>query len=325
MARQRDYYELLGVGRQATADEIQRAYRKLARTYHPDVNKDPSAEEMFKDISEAYDVLSDPDLRRRYDAFGHDFRRVPPDVDPSSWAAAGAGAGSGRRQANAAWRHQKSGRSDGWSGVGFDTAFDDQDIEDLMRDLLGSGGRRQRASVGGADQQAELPITIDEAYHGGRQSIALPGVDGPRQITVDIPAGVVDGQQIRLAGQGGRGSDGGQPGDLYLVVRITPDSRYRLEGRDILVGLAVSPWEATLGTSVQMDTPGGSVQVRVPAGSSCGRKLRLRHRGMPGRRRAAGDLIVELGIKVPRTLSDEERRLFEELAKVSTFDPRKRR
>jgi curved DNA-binding protein len=320
MAERRDFYEVLGVARDASQDEIQRAYRKLARTYHPDVNKDPDAQMRFQEIAEAYDVLSDPDTRRRYDAFGHQFRQVPEDVDPDTWARAQAGApGAGGRR--------RSGRAAGGQRVWSTTGSGDQDvdIDDLFGDLFGAGRRRGWGSIQGADQEAEIELTVEEAYHGGRRTLTLSGPDGPQTIEVTIPAGVTDGQRIRLAGQGGRGTGSGQPGDLYLVVRIAPHRRYRLEGRNIHVDLPVSPWEAALGTSVALDTPGGEAKVRVPPGSSSGRRLRLAGRGMPNRRGRPGDLFAEVRIMVPSTLTDDERRLFEELSRISTFDPRKRR
>jgi curved DNA-binding protein len=325
MAEGRDFYEILGVGRKATPDEIQRAYRQLARKLHPDVNKDPTAEDQFKDVSEAYDVLSDPEMRRRYDAFGPDFRRVPDDVSPEDFA---------RTQARAG-----AGASERGDGVRFTTSFGDEgiDLDDILGGMFGGGGfrssgfggrgfggsRRDWGSVSGADQEAELPLSVEDAYRGGHRTITLSGPDGPRTFEVDVPAGVVDGQRIRLRGQGGRGSGGASPGDLYFVVRIAPDSRYRVEGRDIFVALPLTPWEAALGASMAVDTPDGEAKVRVPAGTSSGKRLRLRGRGMPNPSGTPGDLFAELRIMVPPKLTDEERRLFEELAAASTFDPRR--
>jgi DnaJ-class molecular chaperone len=311
MAPARDFYEALGVPRTASQDEIQRAYRRLARKYHPDVNKDPDAEDRFKEASEAYAVLSDPEQRRRYDAFGEDFRRVPPGVDPETWARTGAGAG---------------GRARAGAGGGFG---EDIDLDDLFGGVFGGrAGRGRRAGFGwgpiaGADQEAELELTVEEACRGGRRTITLSGPGGPRTIEVTIPPGVTDGRRIRLAGQGGRGSDGGQPGDLFLIVRIQPHPRYRVEGRDIHVRLPLTPWEAALGTTVPVDTPGGETKVKVPGGSSCGRRLRLRGRGLPNPRGTPGDLFAEVQIMVPPTPTREERRLFEELAAASSFDPRR--
>jgi curved DNA-binding protein len=286
-----DFYEVLGVPRTADQDEIQRAYRKLARAHHPDVNKDPGAEARFKEISEAYAVLSDPDTRRRYDAFGEDFRRVPEDADPRAWARQGAG----------------RARSD---------RFQDVDLDDILGGMF---GRRGFGSVPGADQEAEVELTVEEAYRGARRSITF---DGGRTIEANIPAGVSDGQRIRLAGQGGRGAGGGPAGDLYLIVRIAAHPRYRVDGRDLFVDLPLAPWEAALGTSVPLDTPGGETKVTVPSGSSSGRRLRLRGRGLPNPRGRPGDLYAEVKIMVPDQLSAQERRLFEELAAVARFDPR---
>jgi curved DNA-binding protein len=334
MAERRDYYELLGVERSASSEEIQRAYRQLARKYHPDVNKDPEAEERFKDISEAYDVLADPDTRRRYDAFGPDFRRVPPDVDPATWARAQAG-GSRRASGGGGRRTRASSTANGqtfwtggevWVGGGPGDGTGGFDFEGIFGDLLGGAtGRAGRRDLAGADQEAELALSVEEAYRGGRRTITIPRPDGPQRIEVDVPPGVIDGQRIRLRGQGGRGSGRAPSGDLYLVVRIPPDSRFRLDGRDIHITVPVAPWEAALGTSVTVATPGGDVQLRVPAGSSCGRKLRLRRRGMPNQRGTPGDLLAEVSIVVPHSLTEEERGLFEELAKASSFDARRTR
>ena len=326
MAPPRDFYEILGVPRTASADEIQQAYRKLARTYHPDVNKDPGAEERFKEISEAYDVLSDPDTRARYDRFGPNFRQVPEGAEAYADAGAGTGQRSGSRGPSGSSR-RRTGRSTGWStGQGGDDVFEGFDVGGIDIDDLFGGmfGRQRRGPVQGADQESELELTVEEAFTGGRHRITLSGPSGPRSYEVNIPRGVTDGQRIRLAGQGGRGQ-GGRPGDLYLVVRIAPHPRFRLDGRDIYVDLPVAPWEAALGAKVPVETPGGEAKVTVPAGSSCGRRLRLRRRGMPNPSGTPGDLYAEVKIMVPRRMSDGERELFEQLAKVSTFDPRSQR
>jgi curved DNA-binding protein len=315
----RDFYQLLGVPRTASQDEIQRAYRKLARTYHPDVNKDPAAEERFKDISEAYDVLSDPQTRRRYDAFGPDFRQVPEDVDPETWRRAQAGARAGARAGSGAG----SGRAGpGAGGFSFGSGGD-VDLDDLLGGLFGGRAGRGWGSVPGADQEAEIQLSVEEAYRGGRRSVTLSGPDGPRTLEVTIPAGVTDGQRIRLAGQGGHGSDGARPGDLYLRVRIAPHPNYRLEGRDLHVELRLAPWEAALGTTVAVPTPAGEAKVKVPAGTSSGRRLRLRDRGLPNPRGKPGDLLAEARIMVPPRPKKAERELFEQLAAVSDFDPRR--
>jgi curved DNA-binding protein len=321
MASPRDFYETLGVPRDVGPEELQRAYRKLARTYHPDINKDPGAEERFKDISEAYDVLSDPEQRRRYDAFGPDFRQVPPDTDPQTWARARAAAGSGgARRGRGRARRGGATAEDVWFQPG---GAQDIDLEDLFGGMF--GGRRGGGwgSVAGADQEADIELSVEQAHSGVRRSVTLSGPGGTRTLEVTIPAGVTDGQRIRLAGQGGRGSDGAAPGDLYLRVRLAPHPRYRVEGRDISVNLPLAPWEAALGTSVAIDTPGGEAKVKVPAGTSSGRRLRLRGRGLPNPRGRNGDLYAVAQIMVPPRLGDEERRLFEQLAATSTFDPRR--
>ncbi|HEX8871043.1 MAG TPA: DnaJ C-terminal domain-containing protein [Lentzea sp.] len=292
----RDFYEVLGVPRGASADEIQRAYRTLARQYHPDVNRDPGAEDRFKEVSEAYEVLSDKEQRQRYDRFGADFRRVPEDY--------GERAERGPR-----------GRTVYTSGPGFG-GFEDFDFEDLFGGAFHRGGRG--GPIPGADQEAELTLSVEEAYQGGHRRLTI----GDRQLDVTIPAGVVDGQRIRLSGQGGQGTGGGASGDLFLVVRIAPHPRYRLEGRDVVMDLPVAPWEAALGATVPIMTPGGEAKVRVVAGSSSGRRLRLRGEGMPNPRGTPGDLYAVVKVMVPKSLGKRERELFEELSAVSDFDPR---
>ena len=321
----RDYYEALGVPRTASAEELQQAYRRLARRHHPDVNKDPGAEERFKEVNEAYQVLSDPDTRARYDRFGPDFRRIPEGAERE---AAGAGFGGFRgRGPQPGGRSRRVYVDEGGQriyvdegGLG-DEGLGGIDLDDLLGGLFGGRG----GPVAGADQEAELELTVEEAYRGGRRWVGLAGPDGQRSYQVTVPAGVVGGQRIRLAGQGGQGTGGAAPGDLYLVVRIAPHPRYRLEGRDIHVQLPVSPWEAAIGATVPVDTPAGEAKVKVPPGSSSGRRLRLRGQGMPNPSGQPGDLYAEVQIMVPPEPSRRERELFEELAKASGFDPRRAR
>ncbi|MER5479243.1 J domain-containing protein [Streptomyces sp. NPDC002734] len=316
-----DFYEALGVSRTANQDEIQQAYRKLARQYHPDVNKDPGAEERFKDLNEAYSVLADPNARARYDRFGEDFRKVPEDWEER------VGAGTGRRGGFRAGRTAGAGGPRARYTTGFGDGFGAEgiDIEDLLGSMFGAGAAP--GGVPGADQEAELPLTVEEAYRGGRRTVTLAGPAGqPRRYEVDVPPGVTDGQRIRLAGEGGRGSGDAAAGDLYLRVRIQPHPRFRLDGRDVHLQLPVTPWEAALGATVPVPTPGGgTAKVTVPAGSSSGRRLRLRGEGMPNPRGANGDLYAELRVMVPPTLGDRERELFEELAATSSYDPRRTR
>ncbi|MFG2660143.1 DnaJ C-terminal domain-containing protein [Streptomyces sp. NPDC048425] len=315
----RDFYEALGVPRNADRDEIQRAYRTLARKYHPDVNKGPGAEDRFKEINEAFSVLSDPEQRARYDRFGEDFRKVPEDWEERVGAGAG---GGGFRWSSAAGGPRVRYATTGFGDQGVEGA-EDVDFEDLFGSLFGGAGRMR---VPGADQEAELPLTVEEAYRGGRRTVTLAGPAGQRRYEVDVPPGITDGQRIRLAGEGGRGGGDGPAGDLYLRVRIQPHPQFRLDGRDVHVQLPVTPWEAALGATVPVPTPSGATaKVTVPAGSSSGRRLRLRGEGMPGPRGVNGDLYAELRVMVPSQLGDRERELFEELAAVSSFDPRRTR
>ena len=312
----RDYYDALGVSRTASTEEIQRAYRKLARQYHPDVNHDPGAEERFKEVSEAYSVLSDPDTRRRYDRFGPDFRQVPEGYEDYVGAA-----GAGRRQ-------PAGGSPFGGGRVRVDTdrggfGAGGINIDDLFSDFFGS--RSASGPMSGADQEAELELTVEDAFRGGTRRITLSGAGEPTTFEVVIPAGVTEGQRIRIAGQGGQGARGGGSGDLYLVVRLAPHPRYRVNGRDISVDLPLAPWEGALGATVSVITPSGEAKVRVPAGSSTGRRLRLRGEGMPNPRGTPGDLYAEVKIMVPRQLTNRERELFESLRRDSTFDPRRGR
>lgn len=320
-----DYYQVLGVPRTADAAEIQQAFRTLARRYHPDVNRDPAAEERFKQINEAYSVLSDPDTRSRYDRFGPDFRQIPEDYDERVAAGQGFGGGAGAYRGNPFDGTGGAGRAGTrtWTESDFDTAG--VDFEDLFGGMFGGrAGRAGRGSpIPGADQEAELTLSVEEAYRGGRRKITLGGGAGERTYDVTIPAGVVDGQRIRLAGEGGRGRGPGSAGDLYLVVRIAPHPRYRLLGRDIHVDLPVTAWEAALGATVPVSGPGGTAKVHVPAGTSTGRRLRLRGEGMPDPKGSSGDLYAEIKVMVPPSPGPRERELFEELAAVSSFDPRK--
>ncbi|MFB7222282.1 DnaJ C-terminal domain-containing protein [Streptomyces sp. NPDC056227] len=318
----RDYYEVLGVPRTADAAEIQQAFRTLARRHHPDVNKDPAAEERFKEINEAYGVLSDPDTRARYDRFGADFRQIPEDYDERVATAQGfRGAGAYRGGPFQGGRGAGRGGARVWTEGDFDTAG--FDFEDLFGGVFGGRAGRGPGPVPGADQEAELTLTVEEAYRGGRRKITLGGPGGERSYDVNIPAGVVDGQRIRLAGEGGRGRGQGAAGDLYLVVSVAPHPRYRLTGRDIHVDLPVTPWEAVLGATVPVTGPGGTAKVHVPPGTSTGRRLRLRGEGMPHPKGSAGDLYAEIQVMVPSSPSPRERELFGELAGASTFDPRK--
>jgi curved DNA-binding protein len=304
----RDYYDVLGVPRDASTDDIRAAYRRLARKYHPDVNKDEDAGERFAEASEAHEVLRDPEKRARYDRLGRNWKAGQ---DVSGAEGFGGGGGAGGRP--------RSGAGD----VEFDFG-DGAGFSDFFEGLFGGrGGGRGAGGFGGfdgfsmrgGDQEAVLELSLEEAARGGRRRLTLG--DG-RDFEVTIPAGVTDGQRIRLAGEGERGPGGGQAGDLLLQVRLRPHPRFRVEGRDLYTDLPVAPWEAALGASVEVPTLEGTAKLRVPAGSSCGRKLRLRGEGL-----GSGDLYATVQIRVPKKLSDRERELFEQLADASTFDPRR--
>ena len=319
----RDYYEVLGVPRGASEEEIRAAYRRLARENHPDVNKDPAAEDRFKEISEAYEVLRDPEKRQQYDRFGQNWK-AGQDVSGAEGfrRSAGAGApGGGFRDVRVDFGGGDMGDLGGFG-----------DFSDFFDGLFGrgrAGGARGGARTAGAngfsarggDQEAVLELTLEEAAAGGPRKLTLDG----RQYEVNIPPGVRDGQRIRLAGEGGAGMGGGPSGDLFLRVRLRPHPRFRLEGRDLYVDLPLAPWEAALGAPVEVPTLDGKATIKVRAGSSTGRKMRLRGQGFPGPKGERGDLYAVVKIMVPGHLSDEERRLFEQLAEVSDFNPRARR
>jgi curved DNA-binding protein len=295
----KDYYDVLGVARQATQDDIRRAYRKLAREYHPDLNQDDGAEDRFKEIGEAYEVLSDPDKRERYDRLGSQWRT--------------------REQAPGAGSFEDFFERQGY-GDDVRVEFGDGDFSEFFSRLFGEGAATARSGPPrGRDHEAVLELSLEEALAGGRRRLSLE--DG-RDLEVNIPPGVREGQRIRLAGHGAGGRDGAPSGDLYLHVRLKPHPRFRRRGEDLDLDLPVAPWEAALGATVPVPTLTGTAQVRVPAGSSSGRRLRLRGRGLPKQAGGHGDLRAIVKVTVPKHLSDEERELFEKLAEVSEFDPR---
>jgi curved DNA-binding protein len=291
----KDYYQVLGVPRDADHDAIRRAYRKLARKYHPDLNPDSEAEERFKGLGEAYEVLSDPDKRERYDRLGANWREQEQETPEADF-------------------------EEFFTRQGFGS--DDPRVEfsdDLFERLFGGGaGGRAGGRTGGLrgyDREALLELSLEDAQEGGRRRLTLDD----RQIDVNFPAGVRDGQLIRLAGQGVRGRDGGPPGDLYLRIALKPHPNFRRRGDDDLdVDLPLAPWQAALGATVPVQTPGGTAKVRVPAGSSSGRRLRLRGRGLPTSGGGSGDLHAIVKITVPKQLSDRERELYEQLAAISS-------
>ncbi|WP_308796389.1 J domain-containing protein [Agromyces silvae] len=305
-----DYYQLLGVPRSADAKEIQRAYRTLARKFHPDVNKEAGAEDRFKQISEAYHVLSDPESRAQYDRFGPEFRQYAAEREYATQAG-GTRGGGGRSRARPGPSGFSWSSAQGAAGPGGDSV----NWDDLFGDVFGS--------MRGMDREAELELTVEEAFHGGPRTIVLSGPDGDRQTyDIQIPSGVLDGQRIRVAGGGGAGRQDGGSGDLIITFRVRPDRRLRLDGKNIELDLPISPWEAALGARVSTRVPGGPITVRVPPGSSSGRRLRLKGQGMPQPGGRPGDLFAKVKVVVPPHLTDRERELFQQLQRESAFDPR---
>jgi curved DNA-binding protein len=302
----KDYYEILGVARGASPEKIHKQYRKLARKYHPDVNKTKGAEDRFKELGEAYEVLKDDKKRKLYDRLGSDWKagqefRPPPDWDNVNI------------------------RFEGVEGFDEFSEF----FQSIFGDFGGSGGLRSAAFRNGfrrkgRDQEVEIEISLEDAAHGASRRLVIeePG-HGRKQYDVNIPRGVTEGSRIRLAGQGEAGQGGASAGDLYLCVRIASHPRFRLKGRDLTATLDLAPWEAALGADIEVDTLEGNVNLKVPEGTRSGRTLRLRGKGISGRNGKCGDLLVTVRIVVPEETSDRDRELYEQLAKSSSFRPRK--
>jgi len=308
----KDYYQIMGVKRDATQDEIKRAYRKLARKYHPDVSKEPQAEARFKEVGEAYEVLKDPEKRAAYDQLGANWKAGQEFRPPPDWDQGFEFHGGGFTDADAA---------------GFSDFF-----ESLFgRDFARGGQARSGFHARGEDTHARVMIDLEDAYHGATRTLTLKhtelGADGrpqlrERVLNVRIPRGVCQRQHIRLAGQGGAGIGKGEPGDLYLEVEFRTHPFYHVEGKDVFLDLPVAPWEAALGATVKAPTPTGAVDMKIPAGSSGGRKLRLKGRGIPGS--PPGDLYVVLQIALPADGSEAARAAWRELEKTLKFNPRAR-
>jgi len=308
----KDYYQALGVAREATVDEIKKAYRKLARKYHPDLSKEPGAEARMKEINEAYAVLSDTEKRAAYDQIGRGYRpgedfRPPPDWDANFE----------------------------FSGPGFGDA-EATDFSDFFAELFGRMGGRQRDTGGrhfesrGEDHHAKIQLDIEDAWRGATRQLSLraPRLDAGGRATLDtrtldvqIPKGVREGQLIRLAGQGSPGIGGGPAGDLLLEVSFRPHRRFRINGRDLALDLPVAPWEAALGAVVPVGLPDGStLKVRIPAGAQSGRQLVVRGRGVPGQ--PPGDLDLTVRVVLPPADTPRAKELYEAMARELPFDPR---
>ncbi len=313
----KDYYATLGVSRDASQEDIQKAYRKLARKYHPDVNASPEAENKFKELGEAYEALKDPEKRAKYDRYG------------TAWRAAqrGGPTPSGFEDIRFDFGDMRDFERGGFGGADFrGGASGFSSFFDML--FGGRGGVREATTSpfgrSGADQEATIALTLEEAAAGGKRELVIsdPASGERKTYTVNIPPGVRPGGRIRLRGKGGPAWGNGPRGDLYLRVELLPHPRFRLDGYDLRTSLEVTPWEAALGSQVPVSTLNGNLSVKIPAGSSSGRVIRLRGKGFP-MSEGKGDLLAEIKIVVPPELTAEERRLFEELAAVSEFKPRR--
>jgi len=301
----KDYYEILGVPRSAGADEIKKAYRKLAQKYHPDITKDPAGEEKFKEVGEAYETLKDPEKRAAYDQLGsyrpgEDFRPPP-----------------------------------GWDSQFGETgySFEDLDLADLFAGLGGrhSAGPRGQIRMPGQDYEVTARVSLEDAYRGTEVelNLAVPEFDEKghvrrvsRTFKVRVPKGATDGQRLRLAGKGGKGLNGGRDGDLYLNIALNPHPLFRVTGHDLYLDLPLAPWEAVLGGVVEVPTLGGTVQLKIPPDTRAGQQLRLSKRGLPRPGGGGGDLYAIVQIVVPAAASERERELYKQLAGGSAFNPR---
>jgi len=309
----KDYYKILGVARGASQEEIKRAYRKLARKYHPDVSKEPNAEEKFKELQEANEVLKDAEKRAAYDQLGSNWRQGQQFTPPPDW-------GTGFEHSRSFSQGDDAGFSDFFSSLfGARGGFSQQR----------PGSRRGGFAAAGDSHTARIQIDLEDAFRGGPQTIEIKSPqlsdDGhvsvqPRTLKVTIPKGVTEGQQIRLAGQGSPGVGGGPAGDLFLEIGLRPHRIFKVDGRDITVNLPIAPWEAALGATVQTPTLAGPVDLRVPAGAKSGQRLRLKGRGLPAA--TPGDQYVELRIVTPPATTPEAKAFYEKMQRELSFDPR---
>ena len=314
----RDYYETLGIAKTASADEIKSAFRKLARKHHPDVAKPKekaAAEEKFKTINEAYEVLSDPEKRAKYDQLGADWNQPGGGQPPPGWSPGGGGGGF-------------RGFPSGGNGQGVEFEFGGTGFSDFFEQFFGGGrgesafgggggfGRRQATAERGQDVEADIMVTLEEALRGSTRQVSLRRGNSQKTETyqVKIPRGVHEGQRIRLAGQGEAGAAGGKSGDLFLRVRLARHPDFSVEGNDLVYEATLEPWQAVLGTELEVPTLEGNRRLKIPAGTQGGQRFRLRERGLPAASGARGDLYVAAQIAIPKTVSDEQRKLWEQLA-----------
>ncbi len=319
----KDYYKVLGVARNATADEIKKSYRRLAKQYHPDVNKgDKGAEERFKEISEAYNCLSDPEQRKKYDVFG-----------------AGGFGGEGGPNPFQQWAQWQQAQGGGQAGYGPDIQFDG-DLGELFGELFNMGGIRRgaprqawgqrrgaggEAPVHGRDTSAEVEVSFEEALTGTERKISIKRGDKVERLTVKVPAGVDNGSKVRIAGKGQPGFGGGASGDLYLRVHVTPHPEFWREDADIYTEVPITIYDAVLGGSVEVPTLEGHARMKIPAGTASSQKFRLAGKGAPvlGQKSKKGDQFVIVNIVPPKELSSSARKAFEELAKEHPYKPSK--
>jgi curved DNA-binding protein len=309
----KDYYEILEVKRDASQDEVKQAYRRLARKYHPDVNKDSDAEAKFKDVGEAYEVLKDPEKRNAYDKVGSNWREGQEFKPPPNWDAGFE-----------------------FSGAGY-TGADTSEFSDFFEQLFGhtkfSGAARQASTfrMQGENQHAKIVIRLEDAFHGSKQTVTLTRakvddqgrvITEPHTLHITIPKGIIQGQHIRLEGQGMPGIGGGPNGDLFLEIAFAEHPMFQTEGRDIYYTLAVTPWEAALGAPLTVPTLGGNVELKVPPGSQGGKKLRLKGRGLSSSKKQ-GDQYVTLRIVVPEPTTEEQKKLYRKMAEIMPLNPRK--
>lgn len=308
----KDYYKILDVDKSATVDEIKKKYRRLARKYHPDVSKEENAEEKFKEVKEAYEVLKDPEKRKAYDQLGSGWQQGQGGFEPPpGWAF-----------------HQQGGHGNGrFHAAG--------DFSDFFENIFGGMGGAHSRGHGqfkqrGEDKHSKISIDLDQAFHGAEMVLQLQdAMINPktgqverknRNLKVRIPKGVTNGQQIRLTGQGSAGIGGGSNGDLYLEISLKPDKRYQVNGKNLTLNLPVAPWEAALGATIEVPTLAGKVNLKIPAYSQSGQKMRLKGRGLPAK--SPGDLYVVLNIVIPEPKTDAQKALYSQMQKEMSFDPR---
>lgn len=303
----KDYYKVLGVEKTATPDQIKKAYRKLARQHHPDVNpNDANAEQKFKEVNEANEVLSDPEKRQKYDQLGADYQRYQQS----------GGAGRGGQAGGFDWSQYAQGSGSGFGGFGGSSfGGEEADFSDFFSSLFGeAGGTGSRRPGAGADYQAELELTLEEAYHGGPRTITVQG----KNLRLTIQPGVADGQTIRLRDQGGPGRNGGPNGSLLITLHILPNARYARTGDDLTQDVPVGLYRALLGGEQTVETLGGPVKIKLKPETTNGSRVRLRGKGFPVYREKDkfGDLYLRLNVQLPTNLTEEERTLVEQLAKL---------